>query len=280
MAEKTKTKKSGGSSDGVSWKKRLARSSAAWKKGVESSKKGGFTQDVIEDGTYIARLTGGKLVEIDGKDGKSVLKLVTDFTIVEGDEKGKTAHDWRLAEGDEEAMKWLAIFLQNLGVDNVGDMEMEDLEDVIKDLVKARNAYRIRLRTGDAGYQNMRVLKQVDSDEDVGEETEDETEEDADESEDEEDEDEKPAKNPSSGKRKKDDEDETDEEEEKEEDEDEESVELEVGMNVTFKLGKKELEGKVKKIDEDSGEAVVIVDGKKHTVAMEDLEILAEADEE
>lgn len=63
-------------------------------------------------------------------------------------------------------------------------------------------------------------------------------------------------------------------------DDDEEAVELQVGMQVTFKEGRKNLTGEVSEIDVEEGEATVDVDGEPHVVPFEKLSIILEGKDE
>ena len=252
------------------FKKRLSRLKGAWDEAKDEAKEMGQRAEV-DDGTYIARVTGMKLVEVETKEGKgkpgTELKMVTDFTVVEGDEKGKTVSDWRSLER-EDSLKWVIVFLRSLGVSNAEDFDIDSLEEIMEAVVAERGAYRIRLKTGDSGYQNLRVLKAVETDEDV--ETKPAAKKGKPSKSDEDDDDAAAPKKPSK-----------DEDDDEDDDEDEGKPAFKKGDRVSFKQGKHKIVGGVIKVKDD-GDTLVVVDddGDRVEVPAEDCKKVAEPDED
>ena len=253
------------------FKKRLSRLKGAWDEAKDEAKEMGQRAEV-DDGTYIARVTGMKLVEVETKEGKgkpgTELKMVTDFTIVEGEEKGKTVSDWRSLER-EDSLKWVIVFLRSLGVANAEDFDIDSLEEIMEAVVAERGAYRVRLKTGDSGYQNLRVLKAVETDEDVetkpaGKKVKSSKDEDEDDDE------------GSTAKPKK-----PSKDEDEDEDEDGDKPAFKKGDRVSFKQGKHKIVGGVIKLKDD-GDTLVVVDddGDRVEVPAEDCKKVAEPDED
>lgn len=251
---------------------------AAEAKDIGSSNMGG---DDLPGGVYICRLTDAKLMEV-GDD--NTLKMLTTFTCISGDHKGETTTRWDNLER-EDSLKWVALHLMALGVEDPDDMDLSNLEETLKMLVKAAPVVRLRVKINEAGYSNQRVLKLLDEDslpEDVDETDDDEG-----------DEDESPKKK--KGKKSKDDDDEdeeSDDEDESSDDEDEESddddedsedeetAEIEKGSEVSFKSGKKTVTGKVKKMLKGGKQALVETDDAEIEVDIDDLSLVESDDDE
>lgn len=355
--------------------RKLAAFKKNWKKAAKqaSEERGAFAE--LDDGTYLMRLTGAECrLSQSNNFGASF-----EFTVVRGECKGQKYFLWCALSSDPKDLKKIARTLSELGVDDVVDLDPEELESVLKKLVKEKVCVRTRLRTGEPTdkYPDPRqwfnILKVVETDEDDDEDDEDEkpskkskddddeededseeSDEDSEETEEEEkftpskgdvvavdsddgvvvgsvkkvkgqkilvetadeeielkmddcreptkkelkayeaeseesseededaeessedDEDEKPTKKKS---KKSDEEDEEDEEEE--EDEKSGEAEVEKGSKVSFKVGKKEIEGTVIKIDEEAGELrVKDIKGKVHTVAADDAQLLVEEEDD
>lgn len=202
--------------------------------------------DDLPAGVYICRLTDGKLMEV-GDD--NTLKMLTTFTCISGDHKGETTTRWDNLER-EDSLKWVALHLMALGVEDPDDIDPSNLEETLKDLIEAKPVVRLRVTVNSSGYSNQRVLKLLD---------EDSLPEDVDLSED----DDETPKGRSSKKSSKEDDDESGE------DESEEPT-VEKGSEVSYKVGKKTITGTVKKL---------LKGGKLALVETEDAEVEVDIDE-
>lgn len=226
---------------------RLKKLGSLWKKGKsEAANMGEFA--AVDDGTYIARLVDAELRESDA--GNFGLRSV--FVILRGDEKGTQVTRWDGLER-EQGMPFVVRYLRSIGIDT-DDLEIENLEEALKEVIAEKPAFRIRLKTKpDSDFQNLYIQKPLGQLED-------------------EDEDEDGSEGASAG---------NDAEEEKGEGSEDESA-LEVGATVSLTVGKKKKIGVVKSIAPGGGEESVLVkfeDGSKGNFDPDDLEVV-EAEEE
>lgn len=150
-------------SGGVNFKARLKALSKNWAaavvEGAEAAKQGFAT---VPDGRYIARLTGYVLGE--SADGWPHLR--SEWTVVKGDEAGSMTTR-RDGLDRDESLPFLARYLMSLGVENLGELDITELDTIMDGLVAERPAARIRLitKTSDKGeFQNLYVDKLIDLD--------------------------------------------------------------------------------------------------------------------
>ena len=224
---------------------KLKKLSKTWKAAKERANEGGG-QDEFEDGRYLAKIVGAEIGE-SANSGRS--QIDWSYKILEGDYKDKVKHDYAGLDTEMNQM-FVAQAIAKLGYE-VPD-EMEDLDEILKEIVKEKPIVRIRLKTK-GEFQNVTLDKVLGKDE--ASEAEEEAE---------------PA------------------EEQEEVSAEEEEVELKKGMAViaTLKSGDKEAtvlavleeEGKVKvKIDDDS--KIYVLSADKIAVPAVEEEEAAEEEE-
>ena len=211
--------------------------------------------DDLPAGVFICKLTDAKLMEV-GDD--NTLKMLTTFTCVSGDHKGETSTRWDNLER-EDGLKWVALHLMALGIEDPDDIDPSNLEETLNELKEAAPFVRLRVKVNSEGYSNQRVLKLLDADslpDDVSTETEEEI----------------PSKKPAKASKK---------EAAEEPEEDPESAEIEKGSDVTFKSGKKTITGVVKKMLKGGKMALVETDDAEVEIDVDELALVeAEAEAE
>ena len=132
--------------------------SKLWSKAKETVKEKPLFSE-IPDGTYIAVLTNAEIRESD----RGWLHTAFEWTVVQDCEQAGETVFARSGLDREQSLEFLIQDLIRLGVE-VDDVEINDiwdLEDVLRELAKARPAARIRLKTKDE-YQNVYINKLVD----------------------------------------------------------------------------------------------------------------------
>lgn len=317
---KARQKTSGGNKGFAAVAKKYAN---AWGGAKTEAKDMGFTQ--VEDGTYIMKLAEGDVRE----SSNGNFGMLTKWVVASGEKKGESITRWDGLE-DEEKFKWVLLYMESMGVET-DTLELGELPEAIEELVKQDIFARCRVKTNDAGYTNVRVLKLVD---DPGEDEaaevpkkgkkgkkaeEEEPEPEGDDEPEPEGDDEPEAYKPKkgdqvsfthkSGKELKGEitscppkaksvvvttakgnnyqvpvkdlvsEAEPEEPEPEAEGEGEEAeVEVTVGQDVVFKIKGKEVEGKVKAVNQKKKMATIVYKGAKHELAFDDFEVLVAAD--
>ncbi len=131
----------------------------AWKEGFATKDEfaGG---EVYEDGRYKVALTAADRYEskASGRD-----QVMFEFTFLEGDYKGKTKRDYNGLDR-AESVPFLIRKIEAMGFD--APEEADDLEPVLKKMVKARPQFVVQLKTkGD--FQNVYIQKSLDEAETV-----------------------------------------------------------------------------------------------------------------
>lgn len=248
-------------------KKKLKDARKLWKKARKTAEVP-FGSNV-EDGRYKARLTGASLGT---SQSSGRFQAAWTWKILTGSYKNEETMDFDGLE-TEDNLVWLGRKLVRLGVELPDDLD--ELAEILEDLVSSGVVAMITLATkGD--FQNLRIQRLVESGDDENDEDEDEEDEDDDEEE-EEDEDDDEEDDDEEDEEDEDEEDEDEEEEEDEEDdeEDEDEVELEKGMRVIAKVGRKEMVGTVTSISRN-GETVKVrmdKDNKVQSVSIEKIEV-------
>lgn len=264
----------------MSFDKKLAKAKKLWN--TAKSKKPDF-DNVITDGIYVGKLTRAELGE---SQSKGRLQVAWRVVVASGEYKGENINWWSGLETENNVM-YFQRDLVRLGKEVPEDPT--DLEDVLKELTKEKPTIRVQVKTN-GEFQNVRILKLVESEESEGEESEEETEEEeeeepeeteAEESEEEEEDDDEEEKKDEKSKEEDDEEEDDEEDEEDEEDDEEESgddeeedeekeeaPEVEVGMRVSFSHKGKDLVGTVKEIDYKKELVKIETDkGNKYKVA-------------
>lgn len=230
--------------------KKLASLKKKWAAAREEAKTSPFS--TVEDGRYIARLTGSKI----GESSKGNLGLTTEFTIVQGEETGTRLTRWDGLERDE-GLPYVARHLKALGLE-IDELDLENVEEQMGERVKERPAFRIRVKTN-GDFQNIYVDKEVDVEDDVEEEDAGKA---------------KPKKKDAKKPK--------EEEEDSSDDDEGETPELEVGAAVAVEHDGKEKEGEIVSIDEKKGTCMVKLPRIPKPVKFEfdDLTLLVEDDAE
>jgi hypothetical protein len=225
---------------------------------------GGF--NALDDGRYLARLTGADVRE----GNQDNLGVLFEFTIIQGESTGETTVMWCGIE-DEEGMKWLMRHFKRLGVEGVGEIDIDDVEATCLALLEEAPTLRIRLKTRKSKkdgqmYQNTFIEKlvEVSNDElDEGEEEEAEGDEAEAEAEDEQEEEQE----------------EEEEEEEQEEEEpkggDDDGVEIAKGLRVEVNHRGKDRKGTVVSVNEKAETVSVRLDYNKKLAHFDFDELIA-----
>lgn len=209
----------------ATFKQKMAAAKKRWAKAREHANE--FGSDV-DDGTYLARLTGAEIGESQSS-GRAQIDWA--YKIEEGlSGLGETVHSYDGLETDDN-LKWLARTIGKFGVESPDDFD--DLEDTLNEILARKPLCRIRLRTKD-DFQNLRILRVFGSEEEDSELAEGETGEEGG--------------------------DEGEEVEGDDGDSDEgDGLELEVGMTVTAPFEGEDYQAEITAIDEDS-ETVTVKD--------------------
>ena len=124
---------------------------SAWKTAHETKDEfSGFA--TYEDGRYFAALTDASRGEskASGRD-----QVVFEFTFLDGDYKGKTVRDFNGLDR-AESIPFLIRKIESMGFEAPEDPD--DLEDLLKKMVKAHPKFRIILKTK-GEYQNLYIDK-------------------------------------------------------------------------------------------------------------------------
>jgi hypothetical protein len=249
---------------------KLKASKKLWKTAQQKvvDNRGKSDKPQFEDGIYLAKLTGAKLVEFD-----SGLKVVFDWKFEDGEYDGQIKKDYQ-GITSEDNLYYFGRRIEELGYEMPDSPE--DLPELLAALEKEKPLGKIRLRTkGD--YQNVYLEKLLTGDEDEDEDdAAEEDAEEADETEEAEEEEKpkkgkkgKPASEPEADDEEEEEEEETDEEEDADAEEDGD-VELAVGMKVIADTQKGKRAGTVKEILAKEGLVRVDVgDGKVVRVALD-----------
>jgi FKBP-type peptidyl-prolyl cis-trans isomerase len=230
---KTKSRSAESNADLALYNRRLKNMGKLWKRAKknEPSLPGGRSS--IPDGTYIAQLTGAEIRE----SSNGNLGVSWEWTIVEeGEQTGSTSFQWT-GIAEEEQLVWFIRHLRRLGVDTdaIDIADLEQLQALLDEILGQKITARLRLKlNAKTDFQDVRIVKLVDSDEAAGgdddekeeeddEDSEEEEEDESEEEEEEEEEEEKSKKGKAKVKAKKG----KDEEEEEEEDDDDSEEEEE-----------------------------------------------------
>jgi len=226
----------------------------------------------LEDGRYLAQLTDYSIK--DSATERAWHYMEWTWEVVEGDSEGENIYK-RIGLETEDNLAFLIRDLNRLGVetDALEINDEDDLEEVTKELIEQKVQARLRLKTNDAGYQNVWIDKLIAKE---GEESEEKEEIDYSEM--------------SLGHLKKECKERDIDLPKKlnkkkliallEEEEPEEKADL-VGKTMGFKKGKRMLVGKILSVDEDKGTFKMKTDiGKKVTGEIDDLEKSEEEEEE
>lgn len=251
----------------MSFEKKLAKAKKLW--GAAKQRKPDF-DNVVPDGVYVAQLVRAELGE---SQSKGRLQVAWKAVIKSGEYKGENINWWSGIETEDNIM-YFQRDLVRLGKEVPEDPE--EVEEVLGELEKEKPTVRLKFVTK-GEYQNVRILKALDVDEEIDgdeaveeEETDDETPEATEEEATEEDEEDEDEEEQSEAEETEDEEEEEDEEEseedeevEEEEDEDEdeeveEAPEVEVGARVMFSYKGKDIVGEVKKIDYKKEEVSIV----------------------
>lgn len=237
----------------MSFEKKLAKAEKLWKQALK--RKPDF-ENVVPDGTYTAKLVRAEM----GESQNGRLQVAWRAVIASGEYKGENVNWWSGLETEDNIM-YFQRDLVRLGKEAPEDPT--EVESNLTDLEKEKPTIRLRVVTK-GEYQNVRLLKTVEAEEEEIEEEIDD-EEKGEESEKEESSEEESEEEDKEDKE----EQETTEEESEEESEDveEEAPEVEEGMRVQFSHKGKDIVGTVKKIDYKSEKVIVISDkGLKYTL--------------
>lgn len=191
---KTKADSSGGF-DKTAWAKATAAAAKAWNKKRGKPTAGiGEANANVEDGTYVAKVSGMRL-GVD-KNGKPYMSFT--YVITRGDAKGEqlsSYHSLDPANEKSDKIQQAVNHLENIGVDT-SELDLStDLPGLMKEINTAQPAVRLNVKTN-AGYQNVFVREALEDEEadeeeseyDDGEEEEETEEEEIEEEEEEEEE--------------------------------------------------------------------------------------------
>lgn len=247
----------------MSFEKKLKKAQALWKKASEM--KPDF-DNVITDGVYTGKLVRAEL----GESQKGRLQVAWRVVVNSGEYKGENINWWSGLETENNIM-YFRRDLVRLGKEAPEDPT--ELEEILEELENEKLTVRVQIKTN-GEFQNVRILKLVDADEDdteeedakdVGGSEDEDIEESQDNSEEEKDNEEEESSE--------DDEDEEDEDESEEESEDDESdddseevPEVEEGMRVQFSHKGKDIVGVVMKGGIDYKKGTVKIESDKGIV--------------
>jgi len=251
--------------------KKLAKMGALWKNAAKRDHKASGFECPVADGVYKARLTTVALGE---SAGKGRLQVAWTWTIAEGEGKGTQPKDFDGLETEDNFFH-LQKKIAQLGKDIPNDVA--EVEPILKELTKEKPFARIRIKTkaADDGneYTHIYINKLLDS---SGEDVE--TEEQAPEEGTEGAEAEgggaapEPEAEPQPEAEEPQPEPEAEPEPEPEPAPEPEEVRLERGMDVTFRLGGKDVEGNILEFVENNTKArVKMADGKVFKLVIEAL---------
>lgn len=137
---------------------KLAEMKERWAKGRESAKTAtDFGEGTtLNDGKHACKLTGAKIWT-----GGDAIKVIFEFTKVEGDDQiGEKAEKWDGTDTDE-AMMYLLRDLTRLGIEDLDSLEPEQLPDICTALLEAQPAVRISIKTNANGYKNAYIDKLI-----------------------------------------------------------------------------------------------------------------------
>jgi hypothetical protein len=264
---------------------------------AEKAKEEGFGErPEVDDGKYNGRLKSWVLEN----SAKGAKQAHAELELLDGNFAGTTVHKYDGLEG-ERSWEFMCKTLGKVGVDPT-EVKARNLPGILGELAEGEPVFKLQLKTGDSGYQNIFINGVVEDYEEEDDDTDDEEEDDEEEFELEPGDEvsfkdgkktlegevvkineKKQTVDIKVGKKKytvsfddivipeKEDEDDDEEDEE-------ESSEFAVGQKVAFKDGKKAVEGEITAVDEDEEEATVKVGKKKHTVSFDKLSLIEEDD--
>jgi hypothetical protein len=132
-----------------------------WKKGKKQADETPDFGVTVEDGRYLAKLTGGTTKESSTERAWKYLEW--QFEVTEGDSVGEIIYR-RTGLETEDNIAFLIRDLNKLDVDT-DDLEInstDDIDNVMAELVQESPIVRLRLKTNNDGYQNVFIDKLIE----------------------------------------------------------------------------------------------------------------------
>jgi len=144
----------------------LAKAKKNWSETVETAKKNNSV--VFDDGSYTGQFVAFDIKQSNPQEKGKVPTwgCLISLLILEGDKEGKTYYQWvnlfDKIDGEEQLgviSPYFIPYLEKFTNTDAEELDISKLEEILKDCVDENQVWDFTLKTGSAGFQNLRLIK-------------------------------------------------------------------------------------------------------------------------